>query len=95
MKKKKKWIVEIKTNRYGWYRVELLSINKGGTITVKLPSGEIVTKNTQHIHWGKTKRVVDTTRENGRKAFKYMKTKKKRRKANKPKKVRKLVDKWR
>lgn len=95
-KKKQKWIIEIKTGSRGWQRVHLLSLNKGGTMTVKFTSGEIVTKKIQHVHWGKTQRIVNPSKDNGRKKYRYLRSKKKRNKAQKPKKrvFNKPSDKW-
>lgn len=57
-KKRKKRLIEIKTRRNKWQTVELLSINKGGSITVKSFSGEITYRNKRTgIHWGIIKRV--------------------------------------
>ena len=49
-RKKYKRFIEIKTNRKGWTVVELISVNKGGTITFKL-KGQIIKRKLKHIRW--------------------------------------------
>lgn len=50
-------IIEIKTKRQGWIQVKLLSINKGGTITI-LIKGNIVKRKIKHVRWGPTYKVA-------------------------------------
>lgn len=50
-------IIEIKTRRQGWTRVKLLSINKGGTITI-LIKGNIVKRKIKNVRWGLTYKVA-------------------------------------
>ena len=47
-KKPVKQFVEIKTNRLGWTEVELISVNKGGTITIKLKD-QLIKRKAKHI----------------------------------------------
>lgn len=58
-KKKKiyKRFAEIKSNRKGWVMVELLSINKGGTITIKTIDGHIIKRK-----WGKRMKLSPVKR---------------------------------
>lgn len=50
-------LIEIKTRRQGWIRVKLLSINKGGTITV-LIKGNKVKRKIKHVRWGITYKIA-------------------------------------
>lgn len=84
--KRKYKLIEIKTNTKGWHEVELISINKGGTITIRLPSGEILIRKMVRIRFGRTKRVRNLLKEGNKRSLKYLKTKKKRRRGKKPKK---------
>lgn len=58
-KKKKiyKRLIEIKSIRKGWVIVELLSINKGGTITIKTIDGHVIKRK-----WGKETRLAPARR---------------------------------
>lgn len=65
--KKKKYykrLIEIKSRAKGWTVVELLSINKGGTITIKTIEGHVIKRKIDHIRWSPSKRL---TREGGEK----------------------------
>ena len=56
-KRKKKFIIEIRTNR-GWKRVELLD-STGPCVLVKCINGEILRRKfTSRIRWGKTKLIL-------------------------------------
>ena len=57
-KKKKiyKRLIEIKSNLKGWVVVELLSINKGGTITIKTIDGHVIKRKINKIRWTPSKR---------------------------------------
>lgn len=50
-------IIEIKSRRNGWTKVKLLSINRGGTITI-LVSGNSVTRKIKNIRWGPVYKVA-------------------------------------
>jgi len=50
-------IIEVKTRRQGWVRAKLLSINKGGTVTI-LISGNKVNRKIKKIRWGETEKVA-------------------------------------
>ncbi len=83
-RKRYKRIVEIKTNKCGWKKVELLSVNKGGTITFKDKDGNIVKRKMKRIRMGIVKKVpqkIEGFRTN--KWFKKFKTKRKRRRVKK------------
>jgi len=55
-KKRKKFYIEIKTNKR-WKKVQLLS-DKGAHLLVKLETGEIIKRRPSlPIHWGKTKKI--------------------------------------
>lgn len=91
-KKPRKWkkrykLIEIKTNTKGWHEVELMSVNKGGTITIRLPiSEEIVTRKMTHVRWGRSKKIRNLLKGGNKRSLKYLKTKKKRRRGKKPRK---------
>ena len=59
-KKKKfyKKFIEIKSNKKGWTVVELLSVNKGGTVTIKTIDGHTIKRKIDHIRWSPVKRLV-------------------------------------
>ena len=65
-KKKKfyKKLIEIKSCRKGWIVVELLSVNKGGTVTIKTIDGHVIKRKMDHIRWAPSKRL---TKEGGEK----------------------------
>jgi len=65
--KKKKYykrLIEIKSRAKGWTVVELLSVNKGGTITIKTIEGHVIKRKIDHIRWSPSKRLI---REGGEK----------------------------
>ena len=59
-KKKKfyKKLIEIKSCKKGWTVVELLSVNKGGTVTIKTIDGHIIKRKIDHIRWSPIKRII-------------------------------------
>jgi len=59
-KKKKfyKKLIEIKSSKKGWTVVELLSVNRGGTVTIKTIDGHVIKRKIDHIRWSPTKRLV-------------------------------------
>jgi hypothetical protein len=57
-KKPKPIIIEIKTNRFGWYEVELVKIINGRWLLLKLPSGELLRRKCIRVRWGKTKHIT-------------------------------------
>ena len=71
-KKKKfyKKLIEIKSNKKGWTVVELLSVNKGGTVTIKTIDGHVIKRKINHIRWSPTRRL---TKEGGEKPTTKMK----------------------
>ena len=80
-------LIEIKTNKNGWIEVELLSVNKGGTITIKY-KGNIIKRKIKNVRWHVTERVVKEqgyTVNSDNKKDKRFKTKKRRRKFKKRK----------
>uniref|UniRef100_A0A6H1ZKH7 Uncharacterized protein n=1 Tax=viral metagenome TaxID=1070528 RepID=A0A6H1ZKH7_9ZZZZ len=94
-RKKAKWIIEIKSNAKGWYRVELLKIKNNGMLIIKLPSGEIIGRHaSKSTRYGKT--VLKPSGKPNKKDLKHFRTKKQKRKYLKGnKKFKKvLVDKW-
>jgi len=57
-KKTYKRLIEIKTNKKGWFVVELLSINKGNTITIRIKDGQIIKRKATNIRWSVSKKRV-------------------------------------
>jgi len=94
-KKKKKFIVEVKTNSQGWQRAELVGTNNNGTVSIKLKSGDIIRKPVyKDVKYGKSsvirKKFVEVS---NKKELKMLRSKKKRKRRKKPNKKYRRINK--
>ena len=56
-RKKKRFLIEIKSNRGGWKVVELLSFKPNNKILIKLETGETVLRHRKKVRYGVTKTI--------------------------------------
>ncbi len=91
-RKKRKYFIEILSNKRGWTKVEFLGYTKSGKIIIKYKDKSIVKRKAVRIRWVVTKRVSSYlhTDKSWGSDFKTKKKRRKKSKMGKPKKQSKL-----
>ena len=75
-KSKEKFIIEIKTNKNGWQKAELLS-SANGIFVILLKSGDIIKRRSIiNIKFGKVKKIKSLVKDYQEGKYKHMKKKK-------------------
>ena len=56
-RKRKPFIIEIKTNRQGWVRVKFIRFLPRNKILIKMKDGQVIARKNLHVRWGKVKKI--------------------------------------